>query len=194
MEIFQGDFSAKKVTPRTKKPTKAALLSCKLCSYEVNLTGGRSGCAGRLRAHMKSAHGVEQLLMFSCDKCPYKSTQSGHLRRHQKAKHEGVRFQCDLCEKSFSVKHVLSRHVESQHKGTTFPCPQCEYETPRMTVLRDHIRIKHLQLKYECNICGHKVNSKENLKTHKKVEHEGIWLCCPEVSCDYKARDSSTLR
>ena len=178
---------------RAKKRTKVTLLSCKLCSYEVKFSGGTNRAVGHLRTHMKSAHGVEQP-KFSCDKCPYNSAQAGHLKRHQNAKHEGIRHQCNLCEKSFSIKDALTRHVESKHKGKTFPCPQCEYETPRMTVLRNHIRIRHLKLRYECDLCGHKVNSKANLKIHNKIVHEGLWLHCSEEGCDYKAKDSSTFR
>jgi len=189
----QEEVAVEEIKSSAKEGAKVTLLSCELCSFDVKFSGGRNNAAGHLKAHMKSAHGVE-LPKFSCDKCSYSSAQAGHLRRHKNAKHEGIRYQCNLCETSFSSKDTLARHVGNKHKGSMFPCPQCKYETPRMSVLRDHIRIKHLNLKYECDTCGHRVNSKKNLKTHKNIVHKGIWLWCPEVGCDYKAKESSTLR
>ena len=142
--------------------------------------------------HMNNAI-KDDLPKFPCDKCPYRATQPGHLRRHQDAKHNGIRHKCDLCESTFSIKHTLVRHVESRHKGIVFPCPQCKFEATRMSHLRDHIQNKHLKLKYECDICGRMLSSQGTLKIHRRTEHEGIWWRCKEQNCDYEAKDSSSL-
>jgi len=108
---------------------------------------------------------------FSCDRCPYKTKQASHLKRHQNAKHNGIRYKCDQCDGTFSIKHTLVRHVESKHqeKKRIFPCPQCEFVTTRMDYLRGHMENIHLKLKHKCDICGHMLSSKSALLTHRKL-------------------------
>ena len=35
---------------------------------------------------------------YQCQHCDYENTDSGNLRRHVEAKHEGVRYPCDQCD------------------------------------------------------------------------------------------------
>jgi len=144
--------------------------------------------------HMNNA--IKDLPKYSCDKCPYKTKQASHLKRHQNAKHNGIRYECDQCDSTFSIKHALVRHVENKHqdKKRIFPCPQCEFVTTRMDYLRGHIENIHLKLKHECDICGQKLSSQGALHTHRKTQHEGIWWRCQEEGCDFKASDSSSLK
>jgi len=185
-EIFEDENSSAGNTLVKCEPQQAYL--------QVNdpVSGERGIKLANVLSHMNNAI-KDDLPRFPCDKCPYRATQPGHLRRHQNAKHNGIRHKCDHCDSTFSIKHTLTRHVESRHKGILFPCPQCKFEATRMSHLRDHIQNKHLKLKYECDVCGHMLSSKGTLKIHRRTEHEGIWWRCKEQNCDYEAKDSSSL-
>jgi len=185
-DIFEEENNSADNTVVKSEPQQANL--------QVNdpVSGEKGIKLANVVVHMNNAI-KDDLPKFPCDKCPYRATQPGHLRRHQDAKHNGIRHKCDLCESTFSIKHTLVRHVESRHKGIVFPCPQCKFEATRMSHLRDHIQNKHLKLKYECDICGRMLSSKGTLKIHRRTEHEGIWWRCKEQNCDYEAKDSSSL-
>ena len=43
-----------------------------------------------------------------CEKCDYTGTAVGHLKKHIKSKHEGVRYPCDECEFASTTKSDLN--------------------------------------------------------------------------------------
>ena len=50
--------------------------------------------------------------------CQKEFSQSGHLKRHIDAVHNGQKdHKCDSCGKSFSVSGNLKRHVNADHNG-----------------------------------------------------------------------------
>ena len=52
---------------------------------------------------------------FQCSNCDYNTTQKGHLMRHIKAKHEGVKFSCDMCDYKAGYPNNLKVHKQNKH-------------------------------------------------------------------------------
>ena len=52
---------------------------------------------------------------FKCENCDYNTTQKGHLKRHMKAKHEGVKFNCNLCDYQTGYPSNLKVHKQNKH-------------------------------------------------------------------------------
>ena len=44
---------------------------------------------------------------YECDKCDYKATAMGSLRRHQEIKHGGMRYECDRCDYKATKKNYV---------------------------------------------------------------------------------------
>ena len=83
-----------------------------------------------------------------CDHCGKCFSQSGSLKLHIKAIHEGQRdHKCQHCEQSFAQSGNLSRHIRAVHESR-----------------KDH----------KCDHCGKCFSEYENLKRHIKTIHESI--------------------
>merc|ERR1719397_719700 len=52
---------------------------------------------------------------FSCDECEATFNQSGHLGRHKKSKHEGVKYPCGQCDYQATQQGSLSVHFRRKH-------------------------------------------------------------------------------
>ena len=44
-------------------------------------------------------------------------TEPGSLRRHAKAKHEGVKYDCNQCDFQSGYRADLTIHIKSKHEG-----------------------------------------------------------------------------
>ena len=54
-------------------------------------------------------------LNLSCDQCEYTATHISNLKRHKKARHDGVKFPCKHCDYKASYSHHLKTHKETKH-------------------------------------------------------------------------------
>ena len=52
---------------------------------------------------------------LECDQCEYISTTGSNLKRHKKAKHDGVKFPCNKCDYEARYSHNLQQHMVSKH-------------------------------------------------------------------------------
>ena len=52
----------------------------------------------------------------SCDHCAYKTTKESHLKRHMKARHEGVCYSCKHCEFTALQKSDIETHIKTLHQ------------------------------------------------------------------------------
>ena len=52
---------------------------------------------------------------YHCEQCDYKSEDVSNMRRHKKARHEGIKFPCDQCEYKSSYSHDLTKHKRNKH-------------------------------------------------------------------------------
>ncbi|XP_048002632.1 zinc finger protein OZF-like isoform X1 [Leguminivora glycinivorella] len=60
---------------------------------------------------------------FQCPECPLAFVLKGHLKRHHKTAHQGIRdnIPCSICGRVFSTKSTLTTHVNSVHHGQPWP-------------------------------------------------------------------------
>ena len=59
---------------------------------------------------------IHKKITYKCKQCEKTFTDSGNLKRHVKAVHEGTKdYKCDYCGKSFSEPGKLKRHVKAVH-------------------------------------------------------------------------------
>ncbi|XP_063371904.1 zinc finger protein 431-like isoform X3 [Cydia amplana] len=60
---------------------------------------------------------------FQCPECPLAFVLKGHLKRHHKTAHQGIRdnIPCSICGRVFSTKSALTTHVNSVHHGQPWP-------------------------------------------------------------------------
>ena len=79
---------------------------------------------------------------FACEKCDYKSTQKGHLKRHRQSMHDKFEIKCELCRKILSPNGI-SRHVLEMHTNPILSCPDCDFVTPVLRLLKNHIISNH---------------------------------------------------
>ena len=67
--------------------------------------------------------------ILSCDECEFTTRDHGHLGRHRKAIHEGIKHSCEQCEYSAATTNLLKSHIDSVHLGIRYGCDDCEYKT-----------------------------------------------------------------
>ena len=60
------------------------------------------------------------------------------LRRHNSAKHEGIKFQCHQCEYLGTTMFQLRQHTVSIHEGVRYPCDQCTHIANSKVSLKRH--------------------------------------------------------
>ena len=54
---------------------------------------------------------------YKCDSCGKFFNQTGNLKRHIKAVHDGERnYKCDSCGKSFAESGSLKKHMKAIHE------------------------------------------------------------------------------
>ena len=86
---------------------------------------------------------LEEIDLYHCDSCDYKTVNRLHMARHKQSKH---------------LKEFLK-------------CNKCEYQTKRDDCLEDHYNFKHLGIKFMCDQCEFESANSRNLKAHKKRIH-----------------------
>jgi len=52
---------------------------------------------------------------FNCNECDYIATQSGSLKIHVMAKHQGIRFPCQVCDYKGTTKGNTNMHMKNKH-------------------------------------------------------------------------------
>ena len=64
----------------------------------------------------------------TCEQCGKVFSKKGHLDRHIRTIHMGLKESsrpCPYCGKVFSTKSSLEPHIEMVHKGVRKACPEC---------------------------------------------------------------------
>jgi len=84
-----------------------------------------------------------ELILKSCEKCDFVTTQSHVLSNHKKTVHEGVGFACEQCNFKGTQKTSLRRHVLSVHEKVRYSCELCDYSATQKPILNKHLRVKH---------------------------------------------------
>ena len=113
---------------------------------------------------------------FSCTDCEATFSDTSHLNRHKKSKHEGElvetgSYSCDECETSFSRQFTLNRHKQSKHAGITYSCDECDFVFNRNESLERHKQSKHAGVRYSCDNCEYQATTKQHLDRHTNSKH-----------------------
>ena len=84
--------------------------------------------------------------LLKCEKCPYSTRTSSHMKRHVMALHDNIDpfLFCGACEFSTKFKHSLDNHYKAVHlKLKLFGCQLCEYKAVEKCHLRRHAKRRH---------------------------------------------------
>ena len=96
---------------------------------------------------------IDEKARYNCDKCEYKATKEGNLKKHVELKHEGFCYYCDQCEYKAKEAGTLKRHISTKHEKA---CNQCEYKGETNIDLKLHFEIVNEGISYFCVQCGFK--------------------------------------
>ena len=98
-------------------------------------------------------HTSDEKARYNCDKCGYKATKEGNLKKHVELKHEGFCYYCDQCEYKAKEARTLKRQISTKHEKA---CNQCEYKGETNIDLKLHFETVHEGILYFCVQCGFK--------------------------------------
>ena len=75
---------------------------------------------------------------------------------------------------TFSSAQCLRKHIRAKHDGMRYECKECGKEFTSAWWLREHIRHKHEGLRHECKECGKAFSSAQYLREHIRIDHQGF--------------------
>lgn len=84
-----------------------------------------------------------EVVLKSCDKCDFITTQTNVLSNHKKTVHEGIGFPCEKCNFNGTQRSSLSRHILSVHEKVRYSCELCPYSATQKAILTKHLKVKH---------------------------------------------------
>ena len=139
-------------------------------------------------------------LVFLCDACDHKSSQSRYMQKHISAVHlKEVKYSCNTCNyKSFygenATKH-LRIHKDVGAKLLSIKCKQCQtqviHDKNALCINENNKTI--VTPEYACAACDFKTSKKIFLNAHKKATHtKEVRYSCN--MCTYKAFHFQSLR
>eukprot|EP00088_Acartia_fossae_P035053 TRINITY_DN3606_c0_g1_i1.p1 TRINITY_DN3606_c0_g1~~TRINITY_DN3606_c0_g1_i1.p1 ORF type:complete len:1271 (+),score=290.21 TRINITY_DN3606_c0_g1_i1:63-3875(+) len=111
-------------------------------------------------------------------------------------------YTCDTCDYKSFFKSTMEKHKKCHTEGQPCLCPECGRSVKNDRQLRDHMRVVHAVngdgkkldhvAKYECDICLQTLCSERELRLHKERVHEGKrpWLC---TICGFSAFTRSSI-
>lgn len=148
-----------------------------------------------LNKHINTMH--TKSLWYTCDFCPYRSTDSSCLRRHKRNVHperQGADLVCRLCSYHCTTEYHLKKHMMKHEDSTLLQCQFCSYSTRDRSNFRKHIFI-HNPKPHDCEFCDYKCVSPYQMKLHLKKMHHGVGMedvdCRSEVSISEVVQDIS---
>ena len=114
---------------------------------------------------------------YKCKLCDYQTTHKGHLNKHVKSIHEGIKYPCHQCDYKARNPSDLNKHVNSKHKGIKYPCQQCHYKATNTSDLKKHVNSKHEGIKYPCQQCDYQATQSGSLQRHIISKHRFDFDC-----------------
>ncbi|XP_042222717.1 histone H4 transcription factor-like isoform X2 [Homarus americanus] len=160
-----------------------------LCSWE--------GCAAtfilqsRLRDHSRS-HTQEKVV--GCPNCGgiYASNTKFYDHCTRQIPLYSQQYQCSHCSRKFANERLLRDHV--RHHINHFKCNECDMTCPNKSALAVHVRYRHsTERPHKCLQCGRGFTGITDLSRHLSVHSEEPPYPCPDNTCEFKCRATSTL-
>ncbi|CAG9814966.1 unnamed protein product [Phaedon cochleariae] len=121
----------------------------------------------------------DEVKMFDCEKCSYRTKRPQDLRQHVKAIHEEITevFECGVCPYTTKNKNALRIHKRNLHGRPEdilmFECDSCPFRTKYKSSLLAHgqsFHKEHDELSIlRCSKCSYSTRRKECLQKHQYV-------------------------
>ena len=126
-----------------------------------------------LADHMRQKHTAPRK---SCDKCDFKTTMTGNLKKHMKI-HEDISEPCPHCGQIYKqIEAHLTRTNcgrKPEERLPTSTCPQCGKVLKTEAKMRVHVKRIHNQVRdKQCHFCDYNTYSGGNLRLHIRTQHE----------------------
>lgn len=87
----------------------------------------------------------QDVALYTCEHCNYKTPRKYNLQQHVGSMHEGVRYSCEQCNFKTPRRYNLDQHIKSMHEGVRYKCDHCEYVATKKAYLKIHVAKKHSQ-------------------------------------------------
>ncbi|XP_040067865.1 zinc finger protein 135 [Ixodes scapularis] len=123
-----------------------------------------------------------------CRFCPYSSSYSPNVTRHEK-QHTGRKpFSCRYCRRSFSQKAALENHEKLHTSDKPFRCRTCYKAFKLRTSLVRHERIHTGERQSRCSTCGKTFRDTTDL-----IRHEGSHRGDRQYRCEICGKGYSKI-
>ena len=141
--------------------------TCEACGKQFNKF---------LADHIRQNHTIPKK---SCDKCDFKTTMTGNLKKHMKI-HEDISEPCPHCGQIYKqIEAHLTRTNcgrKPEERLPTSTCPQCGKVLKTEAKMRVHVKRIHNQVRdKQCHFCDYNTYSGGNLRLHIRTQHEKCW-------------------
>ncbi|KAM9807146.1 zinc finger protein ZFAT [Syngnathus typhle] len=183
-------------THTQEKPFK-----CPHCDYA-------SSIKANLNVHLRKHTGEK----FSCQQCPFKCLNPGHLKVHIERVHLKVKQHCSFCQKKYSDVKNLIKHIEKSHnlkdplihksyqqlrlktrqglRQLLYHCPTCSRCFKNQMERDRHSLVHGPQRPFTCLLCDHARTNLASLTAHVR-KHLFLYVC---VACEKKFVSSQRLK
>jgi len=152
--------------------------------------------------HLWREHG-QDLGLYACDKCDYRSFTLKVMERHKLSHVEEKPFLCPDCGRAVKNDKQLKKHMRVVHKlgpdgakleyVEQFMCDICNQELGSSREVRYHKERVHERKKpFLCVHCGYTAFSNSSLKLHLRSHTGDKPYSCKE--CSYRTGDHNSLR
>ena len=181
--------------------------NCNQCQYKNQIQNDNILDYTIFISHKLYEHG-NQMNLFQCDKCDYKTTNENNYKKHKcvnkraggikKRKRERLPLpkdfkKCNLCD--YAPKKIsrvgMKVHMESVHLGIKHYCKECDFVGSTRANIFKHMRAVHEGRKFKCDECEFTSHIKKVVSNHKAYTHEGISHKCS--ICDYVGKSAIQL-
>ena len=143
----------------------------------------------------------KQKLNVRCQQCPFSTSSTTLLVRHEKSDHSedgGDKILPDPGVDSRGLilegENNLKRQEAESEAQKTIQCPKCNFSTTKTRYLNRHIKHIHSKVSsFKCQDCEYKTNRKDKFKNHVKAIHEKVRdKKCPH--CDHACSDTWSMK
>ena len=159
----------------------------------------------QLKGHKNRVH-CDNLYIFHCEKCNFKTSNQECGRKHSSLPHS---IKCSECDFRTTSQNLLRRHKKSNHENKKekrhythhtdektgqkrYHCPNCEFTAPIPSRVADHFARRH-QKSQLCSMCNYETQDLIDLNQHIEKSHKsGENFKCSQ--CDRETKKASGIR
>ena len=114
--------------------------------------------------------------LFKCSFCEYKTNGKGQIQIHISMKHSQNTIQCDLCPFQTTQSRALVRH-QITNNVSTFQCQVCSFQTQSKLGFINHMKVHENVSNFQCEVCSYQTNSQLGFQSHRTSHDKGMVKC-----------------